>query len=231
VFLRDLCTFVFWSAQAIYGGSLVYRIIRGKGINLPLLLLILCCVPLTWFVISLSMASADQFAPFVLVPILTMYHNIQYHGLIWHYNKTKYRAKHKEPIARKRLGLATLVNRNIFVYFACGALYTFLTIGWEQYGVAMISNSGPLGTMFTAFFWGFAFHHYYLDSKIWRASEDAELRDILGFPGKKKPPELKPERTDRVAMVGAATTVAEPIAAPSARTVAPVANVPREATG
>ena len=37
------------------------------------------------------------------------------------------------------------------------------------------------------FFWGFAFHHYYLDAKIWHASEDAELRQILGFQGPKKP--------------------------------------------
>ena len=43
-----------------------------------------------------------------------------------------------------------------------------------------------------AFFWGFAFHHYYLDSKIWHASEDAELRQILGFQGPKKPAPPEP---------------------------------------
>ncbi len=62
--------------------------------------------------------------------------------------------------------------------------------------------SGPMNKLSRAFFRGFAFHHYYLDSKIWRASEDAELRSILGFPGKKKRvAPAEPERTDRVANV------------------------------
>jgi len=231
VFLRDGCTFVFWTAQAAYGGSLIYRIATGKGINLPLLLLILCCVPLTWFVIQLSMTSGQPYAAFVLVPILTMYHNIQYHGLIWHYNRTKYKARYNKPIDRKRLGLATLISRNFLVYYACGALFTVTTIGWEQYGLTVMNVSGPMNKLSQAFFWGFAFHHYYLDSKIWRASEDAELRSILGFPGKKKKvAPAKPERTDRVAMAANGVS-AEPIAVPSARSVAPVANVHREATG
>ncbi|MCA8955916.1 MAG: hypothetical protein KDC87_07570 [Planctomycetes bacterium] len=186
------CTWIFWLAQAAFAGAMILRLIRGKGLNLPILLLLASCVPLSWIVIMHSLESDIPNAQFVLVPILTTYHNIQYHGLVWHYNRQKYRCATYDTETKQRLGWAVPLNHNLLVYAAFGVLYTALTIGFEHYGLALVKDRQGIGLVLSAFFWGFAFHHYYLDSKIWKASEDAELRQLLGFPGPKK---LAPTRT------------------------------------
>ena len=191
-FFRITCSWVFWSAQAIYAGSLILRLIRGQGINLPLLILILCCVPLTWLVIMASLESQLEGAHYVFVPILTTYHNLQYHGLIWHYNRFKYRVTAEDSERRSRHGLAIPLNSNILVYGLFGLIYTSATIGFEHYNLdTTFGGTAWAPAMFAAFFWGFAFHHYYVDSKIWRASEDADLRAVLGF---HKPSSQAPSR-------------------------------------
>jgi hypothetical protein len=171
-----------------YAGSLVRRLILGRGINLPLLLLVLCCVPLTWIVITGCVHSDIPGAHFVLVPVLTTYHNLQYHGLIWHYNRRRYHPSASDPEARRRLGLAVTLNRNFGTYLLWGLVYTAGTIGFEHYGIGTLLAQDTVGMLSRALFWGFAFHHYYLDSKIWHASEDAELRAVLGFPGRQAVP-------------------------------------------
>lgn len=192
VLLRNCCTWIFWGAQIAYGASLVWRIATGRGINLPLLLLVACCVPLNWCVISLCNQSSIPGAHFVLVPILTTYHNLQYHGLVWHYNRTRYASVRDEPSARKRFGWAIPLNRNFAVYAFFGLVYTSLTIGIERYGILSAGTSEGVTRLVQAFFWGFAFHHYYLDAKIWHASADAELRTVLGFQAPAKPRVVEP---------------------------------------
>ena len=186
VFLRDYCTYTFWAAQLAFAGVLAWKVISGRGINVPVLLLVLCCVPVNWIVIQACIGAETPGDHVVFVPILTMYHNIQYHCLVWHYNRTKYKDKFLAPKTRKSFGLAILVNKNFAVYACFGALYTLLTIGFEHYDLIALADASISSQVLKAFFWGFAFHHYYLDSKIWHASEDAELRQILGFQGPKK---------------------------------------------
>lgn len=229
----------FWIAQAAFASFVIWRVVTGRGVNLPALLLILCAVPLSWVVIMTAAAHPAAFL--VVVPVLTSYHNIQYHALVWHYNRSRYtgdnpsesehafsfgqlvrwlsprRVARAAPTAivnaicalfakstlsedkRQAVGIAARVNKNLIVYGTCGLLYTFATIGVEHYQLAILTANDPFSLIMKAFFWGFAFHHYYLDSKIWRASEDAELRQILGFQGPKKPAPEQPVLTEDTA--------------------------------
>lgn len=208
-YFRIGCTWTFWSCQGLYVGSLILRLIRGQSLNFPLLLLIACCVPLTWFVIMTSLESKIPFAHLVLVPILTTYHNLQYHGLIWHYNRHKYRVSREDSERRQRHGWAVPLNKNIFVYALFGLIYTLATIGIEKYNLDLsLGGVTWAPVMFQAFFWGFAFHHYYIDSKIWKASEDADLRAVLGFNKPKKP------AAAQAISLAAASAVPQPAVAP-----------------
>jgi hypothetical protein len=162
--------------QVLFAVRLSWRAITGRGINLPETLLVLASVPLHWVVLSsLFAASSDPLDNFMFVPILTIYHNIQYHGLIWHYNTRCYRVD-PDP---QRHGLAVALNRNWFRYAACGFLFAVVASGLGHYGPAMLVR--PWAPLLVALTWGFAFNHYYLDGKIWHVRQDQDLRRALGF--------------------------------------------------
>ena len=123
---------------------------------------------------------------------VTYHHNIQYHGIVWYYNRNRYQVAD----ARDRHGpVATWVSRNFWTYYLAGLAFTFVVrySSWIFTGMENIPGGpGPnaissteLGSLYTvsdlavAFWWGFAFHHYYLDQKIWRVSKDQRLRSDL----------------------------------------------------
>lgn len=147
----------------------------GRGLNLPALLLLACCVPLTYVVLYVCRDAQRPYSYAVLVPILTTYHNLQYHGLVWHYNRRRFAADAAQQHWGHRL------NRNFVVYAACGLAFTALTIGFEHYGLEVLAGATAGALLLKAFFWGFAFHHYYVDSKIWKVSQDEDLQVVLGL--------------------------------------------------
>ena len=121
---------------------------------------------------------------------VTFYHNIQYHGIVWFYNRNRYG---KED-SGSRYGLAAKVSHSFLTYYAAGLLFTLLYrySNWALMGLQVPLAPGPnsistaaLGSDFTiadlayVFWWGFAFNHYYLDQKIWRLSKDRRLTQDL----------------------------------------------------
>lgn len=160
---------------------------KGIPINLPKNLFLLACVPLHLLIFMHPYISTHVdirlFAVFV-----TYYHNIQYHGIVWFYNRNRY----SDPGKRDLYGAATLVNRNFLTYYACGILFTilyrypnWLLVGGKIPGFQSSPGTISLGGSFHvadlafAFWWGFAFNHYYLDQKIWRVSKDKQLGQDL----------------------------------------------------
>ena len=130
-----------------------------------------------WLVLSsLFVASPNALDNFMFVPILTIYHNIQYHGLIWHYNTRRYRLE-PDP---DRHGLAVPLNHSFLRYAVCGGLFAVVASGLGHYGPALLTR--PWAPLFVGLTWGFAFVHYYLDGKIWHVRQDQDLRSALGFP-------------------------------------------------
>jgi uncharacterized membrane protein len=148
------------------------RAVARQPLDVPKYLLLAACVPMHWIVLLTPMPHK----PIAIVAILTIYHNLQYHRLIWFHNR-KYASGGEE--ARTRHGAAELISRRLVYYVAFGVLFGL----WYQVPRQYVSYANGRGAQFTqlvaAFFWGYAFIHYYLDSKIWRVRRDPAVGQAL----------------------------------------------------
>jgi hypothetical protein len=133
---------------------------RGEPINVPKLLFLAAVVPMHWAVLM------GPLPPNVMVPILTISHNIQYQRLIWFYNRNKYTG----DTAPKKYGWAALISRNVFVYYIIGVIFAAYRLPNAFY---------PDSDVLIGFLWGFSLVHYFLDGQIWQVRRDPELRDVL----------------------------------------------------
>lgn len=167
-----------------------FRLLRqGRPLNGPKLLLLLAVVPLHLAAVSSPWLAA------LLVPIITVGHNLQYHRIVWMYGRRKYANSDTAPAAR-------LVFSRVWVYAAVGLLFTFALyrgpwIEWLQSvlgvaldrtflaGIGMMAGlSDPTALtrgqqLFAAMLLGWAMQHYYLDAKIWRVSRDRSVAEQL----------------------------------------------------
>ncbi len=162
---------------------------RGLPLNVPKNLFLLACVPLHMLIFLHPYVSTHVdirlFAVFV-----TFYHNIQYHGIVWFYNRNRYGS---DPDG-KQFGLAGKVSRSFLTYYLAGIVFTLMYRypNWFLTGLPVPFATGPssvsqatLGPLFTisdlaiGFWWGFAFNHYFLDQKIWKLSKDKQLTKDL----------------------------------------------------
>lgn len=128
-------------------------------------------------------AGPDQ--DFLLISILvTMFHNVQYLGLVWFHNHNRYAASPEAGTAFRlsrspALYLLACLVFSLVVYLG-SACATGVFPGCALFGAATL---GP----FTAsqvglcLWWGLALQHYYLDQKIWRVRGDPALRRSLGL--------------------------------------------------
>jgi hypothetical protein len=133
----------------------VWRFATGQRVNAPKLLLMTAALGTHYFVFF---ATAT---PFLVAEALeTAYHDVQYQGWMMHYQ-------------RCRLAVRRVVLKWLTVALAYG-----LVVGAIE----------TLGLMRPGWLWLFVpftmlvIWHYYVDGKIWRFSEDPELRDLLRKP-------------------------------------------------
>ena len=164
------------------------RLISREPLNVPKYLLLAAAIPMHWIVLLTPMPAK----PIALVAILTIYHNLQYHRLIWFHNQ-KYSGKGVSPVAhaqeaRATYGPAALISRRLLYYIGFGIIFGLLYQAPRQllgyfglkatHGVpaAALPVQIQLGV---AFLWGVAFIHYYLDSKIWRVRRDPSVGKAL----------------------------------------------------
>jgi hypothetical protein len=106
------------------------------------------------------------------VAILTNYHNFQYHLLIWYHNQ-------KYPNGSETYGAAEVISRRVLFYMAFGILFGIIYQGPRQ----LLNNVGSSLVTYLgiSFLWGYAFIHYYLDSKIWRVRRDPSVSKALNI--------------------------------------------------
>jgi hypothetical protein len=163
----------------------VQRLFMRGPLDVPKYLLLAAAIPMHWVALFTPMPAK----PIALVAILTIYHNLQYQRLIWFHNQ-KYSAQDaRAPQARMpalQYGPAALISRRLVYYLAFGILFGLIYQGPRQYlgypnlhtgdSPAALSKPVQLGI---AFLWGYAFIHYYLDSKIWRVRRDPSVGRAL----------------------------------------------------
>ena len=155
-------------SSILFAGRLLQKLFLKQSVNIPKLLLLGAAVPMHWIVLRLlEPIQPPSAAALAAVATLTIYHNIQYHRIIWFHNRNKY----GRPDS-KDYGAASRISRSVWTYIgfalAFGAVYHI-----PHYTIVKPDS------FWMAFIWGGAFTHYYLDSKIWRVRRDAQLNDNL----------------------------------------------------
>jgi len=166
VMAATIAVFIAWILRQIQ------RLVIGMPLDMPKYLLLAAAIPMHWIVLGTTM----PYKPIALVAILTVYHNLQYHRLIWFHNK-KYSVGDD---ARKRFGAAAVINRSLFTYVGFALLFGLLYQGPRQYILGReVTSMTSWVVLLTSFLWGFAFNHYYLDSKIWRVRRDPSVGKAL----------------------------------------------------
>ena len=184
----------------VWLGRQIQRLVLREPLNVPKYLLLAAAIPMHWIALVTPMPAK----PIALVAILTIYHNLQYHRLIWFHNQ-KYSAPSNsfanrlEPglvpaggtsAASKRsnvdYGPAAFISRRLIYYLAFGILFGIIYQGPRQYLGYLNLHTGDSPTALStpiqlgiAFLWGYAFIHYYLDSKIWRVRRDPAVGAAL----------------------------------------------------
>ena len=164
------------------------RVWLRQPLNVPKYLLLAAAIPMHWIALLTPMPAK----PIALVAILTIYHNLQYHRLIWFHNQ-KYSGKGVSPMnhaqdARATYGPAAFISRRLAFYLAFGVIFGIIYQGPRQFlgylnlhtGDSPAALSLPI-QLGIAFLWGYAFIHYYLDSKIWRVRRDPSVGKALNM--------------------------------------------------
>lgn len=187
-----------------WAGRQIQRGITGQPLNVPKYLLLAAAIPMHWIVLLTPMPHK----PIAIVAILTIYHNLQYHRLIWFHNKKYTRRSFTNGAittgtapaltgtagvspasseSAEKYGAAELISRRLLYYLAFGILFGLLYQGPRQLlGYMSLKNGDGLNPSFAAqlgisFLWGYAFIHYYLDSKIWRVRRDPSVGKALNM--------------------------------------------------
>lgn len=87
----------------------------------------------------------------VITAVLTIFHDLQYHRIVWQYERGRGRVPMGSPARYLALGMAF----GVFWY------------GARVMGPAL-ADSDLLLNLLLGLGWGVAFHHYYVDSRIWK---------------------------------------------------------------
>lgn len=87
----------------------------------------------------------------VITAVLTIFHNLQYHRIVWQYER----------------GCGRIPMGSVFRYLGWGILFGLFWYGPRTLGVAATTND-LIRNILLGFGWGIAFHHYYTDSRIWK---------------------------------------------------------------
>ncbi|MCS7082831.1 MAG: hypothetical protein N2561_04355 [Bacteroidetes bacterium] len=159
----------------------------GLPLNGPKLLFLLALIPLYSYIGFSSVALTAPLLAFSA--FVTIYHDIQYHAIVWFHHRNRY---HRPGVDPKRFGLAAKISRSFLTYMACGiamaAVFRLLGCALEVHpgcGPLVLTSQHALFGAFStrelvlAFLIGFPMHHYFLDQYIWRPSRDETLRRDL----------------------------------------------------
>ncbi|HXT71518.1 MAG TPA: hypothetical protein VN700_17310 [Vicinamibacterales bacterium] len=110
----------------------------------------------------------------VAVVCVTILHNVQYHRIVQFHNSNQY-GGHEASV---RFGFAAALAQRLVLFAGLALAYSLFTTV-PRAAAATFIESPLLNFTLTAFFWGIAFNHYYLDAIIWRPRGSAQLRQSL----------------------------------------------------
>ncbi|HYH94558.1 hypothetical protein [Hyalangium sp.] len=183
--VAQICWAATAAVVALFAARQLQRWRAGLGIHTPKVLLLAAALGLS--VLLFLPEVTRRMEVLMVAVVVTAFHNVQYHGIVWFYHRNRYHGPSVDPSA---FGLAPRISGRFLVYVACGVAFTLLYRalgcgfgvhpGCGTFDTKLMLGAGlSLRDLASGFIWGFALHHYYLDQKIWRVSRDAGLhRDL-----------------------------------------------------
>lgn len=97
-----------------------------------------------------------------ILATLTIFHNLQYHRIVWQYER----------------GLGRAPSGGLIRYIALGLAFGLVWYGPRVLGVAAV-HSDLWRNALTGLGWGVAFHHYLVDGRIWRVRRSSVVSRAL----------------------------------------------------
>jgi hypothetical protein len=146
---------------------------QGLSLNWPKQILFASAIPVNYLLFRSGMPLLGVYAA------ATIFHNVQYHRLVWFYNQNKYA---QAPELAKKFGLATLINSRWLPYVAAAALYALIFDVIPRFVLQMDVGLMSIGTrnqIIFSFFAAPGLLHYWIDGHIWKVRGDPELRTYL----------------------------------------------------
>jgi hypothetical protein len=177
----------FSTVSVAFIGRQLYRWRNGLPLNMPKIFFMIALIPL-YAIINYSAAILT--APLLAFSaFVTIYHDVQYHAIVWFYSKNRY---HKPGLEAKKYGLATKMTKNFATYMMCGiamaAIFRLFGCSFQVHpgcGVLVITSDqllfGSISSreLLYGLLLGIPMHHYFVDQYIWRPSKDATLQKDL----------------------------------------------------
>lgn len=114
----------------------------------------------------------------IIIAAITVFHNIQYNKVVHHHNIKNYKSKNK-----KKYGTAVLLISKTSVFLGFLFLFDIVTL-LPQMSTHFIKDNLLFHHILSTFFWGIAFHHYFLDSVIWKIKDNKVLQKSFNIPTK-----------------------------------------------
>jgi len=179
---------------------LVTTLLKSRRFNpsssyVPFLYCLTCLVfySIMFYVIAsmepFYVSAANGAQAYMVIAIMnSLFHNIQYHAIVWHYSKKRY----GQSSARSDdYGLARWVGGS-FARYSLVALFfgtVFGAIVWnlgDWPSIFGVYTPSTASTWAYCLFFGIIGHHFYLDQKIWRPSHQSDLNTYLGLNAESK---------------------------------------------
>lgn len=167
------CLVVLGIATAAYLARQVVKWQRGLPVDWPKQVLFASAIPINYLVFRSSMPLVGVYAA------VTIFHNVQYHRLVWFYNQNKYGQADDQAW---RYGLATLINSRWLFYIGCALIYAAIFDALPRFvvGPALSESNATLrNQLIFSFFAAPGLLHYWIDGHIWKVRHDPELRQYL----------------------------------------------------
>jgi hypothetical protein len=136
----------------------------GEPLNIPKLLFFTVVLLTNNFILHLEL-------PLIMyVVCLTIFHNLQYHRIIRFHNVNKY----SSPEAPQRNGFAVTLTNKLGSFAVLAIIFSLFYV-LSKAGNEIFNKNEMLNYTISSILWGVAFHHYVLDSVIWKIKKSKNL--------------------------------------------------------
>lgn len=171
--IEDALLFGLILITVVYAARQFTKWRSGLPLNTPKLALFAAAIPINYLLFRSRMPLLGVYAA------ATIFHNVQYHRLVWFYNQNKYG---HEPERARKFGLATLVNSRWLLYVGAAALYAIVFDVVPRFVLKTqvgLMNVGTRNEIIFSFFAAPGLLHYWIDGHIWKVRSDPSLRTYL----------------------------------------------------